>query len=296
MKLIYAVYLHTTMKDSLFTIIIPTFNHEETLRYSINSILQQTVKDFTVHVIGDGAGKKTARIVNAFCRKDPRIRYHAFPKSPRTGEVYRAQLLAHNASKYICYLSDDDLWFPDHLEVMQSLLEKADFAYSFPLMIRPNGSVDTWYGDFTQPFYRKIFLHPENTRYCVIPFSSAGHRLTSYRQLSHGWETTPAGKSTDLHMWQAFVAQPGVKLLKSPHPTTLNFPSSLRENVSVNDRVKELKVYAEKLEHDDHLREQLLEQALTTVYDNFLEFRIAMQSTKSWRLLEAIRNLISINR
>ncbi|MGE6552289.1 hypothetical protein ACQKFK_25885 [Bacillus mycoides] len=32
--------------------------------------------------------------------------------------------------KFICYLSDDDSWFPDHLQYMEQALSKADFVHS----------------------------------------------------------------------------------------------------------------------------------------------------------------------
>jgi GalNAc5-diNAcBac-PP-undecaprenol beta-1,3-glucosyltransferase len=284
------------MSDPLFTIIIPTFNHEETLRYSIGSVLKQSVQDFTIHVIGDGATKKTADITAEFSKKDSRVNYHSFPKSARTGEEYRAQILKETTSKYVCYLSDDDLWFPDHLEIMKGLLKTADFAYTFPLMIKPNSTIDTWYGDFTDPFYKKIFLNISNKRYNVIPLSCAGHTLASYKALPRGWESTPPGKHTDLHMWQVFVSQPEIKIAKSPKPTVLHFASSLRKEVSAKNRTIELKNWYEQLQTNPLLREKLLEGALTTVYNEFLHFRASMQSTKSWRLLEAIRNFIGINR
>jgi GalNAc5-diNAcBac-PP-undecaprenol beta-1,3-glucosyltransferase len=288
---------YSAMTDSLFTIIIPTFNHEETLRYSIQSVLDQTVKDFELHVIGDGATEKTEKIVQEFAKDDSRIRYHNFPKSARTGEEYRAKLLSEVRSRYVCYLSDDDLWFPDHLQIMQSLLASADFAYTFSLMIKPDGNIDTWYGDYTHPFYKKIFLHTKNNRYNVIPLSCAGHTLSAYKRLPRGWESTPVGKHTDLHMWQVFVSEPTIKISKSPTPTVLHFASSLRKEASGAERIEELSSWYKRLKQNPQaLRLTVLEGALTAVYGEFLHFRSSMHSTKAWRLLEAVRNFIGIKR
>lgn len=278
---------------SLFAIILPTFNHEATLRYSIQSVLSQTVADFTLHVIGDGATDKTKRLVKAFCRKDPRVKYYDFPKSLRTGEPYRNEILSKISSKYICYISDDDLWFPDHLHQMNKLLSKADFAYTFPLLIRPNGQIDTWYGDFHRPFYLKLLLDSANKKYSFTPLSCVGHTLKAYRALPTGWETTPPGVSTDLYMWQKFI-RAKAKVLKSPRPTVLHFASSMRQKMSETARAEEIKTWSRKLKNEADLREQLAIGAMNTIYDTFLDFRASMQSTKTWRLHDAALKLIQV--
>ncbi|MEP3925730.1 MAG: glycosyltransferase family A protein, partial [Gilvibacter sp.] len=39
----------------MFTIIIPTYNHEDTIKYAISSVLKQTHQNFEIFVVGDGA-------------------------------------------------------------------------------------------------------------------------------------------------------------------------------------------------------------------------------------------------
>lgn len=287
----------------LFTIIVPTYDHQKTLKYSLGSVLNQTFKDFSVQVIGDGADRVTAKLVQAIAKKDARVRYHHFPKSARTGEEYRHQILKTTTSKYVCYLSDDDLWFPDHLSTMKSLLERVDFAYTLPIMLQPNDTVETWYGNVTQPFYIKIFLDSQNTRHNFIPLSCAGHRLSIYRKLSHGWESTPPGKHTDLHMWQKFVSHPKVRIRKSPHLTVLHLASSQRRNFTKADRLTEIKLWSQKIQKNQKLREQLLEGLLESVTRNFLDYRATSESisdhkssTKNRNLLERIRNFLGTNR
>lgn len=275
------------MAAELFTIIIPTFNHEETLNYSLASITKQTVTNFEVLIIGDGATAKTKKIVETFAQKDKRFRYFSFPKSLRTGEPYRHELLAKVSSRYVCYLSDDDLWLPDHLEQMQQLLKNADFSYTFPIMIQPDGSTDTWYGDLQQKFYKDIFLHLSNRRYNVIPLSCAGHTLAAYKKLPSGWQTTPFGKHTDLHMWQQFVLQKNIKLKKGKLPTVLHFASSQRGAMSKQQRQRELAAWSKKIatkESTMQLRVQLLADTLEKVNATFLTYRAAVESTKTWRL------------
>ncbi|ETT81421.1 MULTISPECIES: glycosyltransferase family A protein [Bacillus] len=50
--------------------------------------------------------------------------------SARNGEIYRHEALQLAKGKFVCYLSDDDSWFPDHLQYMEQALSKADFVHS----------------------------------------------------------------------------------------------------------------------------------------------------------------------
>lgn len=74
-------------------ILCPTFDHAETLFASTASVRAQTFRDWELVMIGDGAPDRTARIMAAISRVDPRIRYEPHPKSARFGELYRDSII-----------------------------------------------------------------------------------------------------------------------------------------------------------------------------------------------------------
>jgi glycosyltransferase involved in cell wall biosynthesis len=94
-------------------IILATYRRPHTIGYSIQSALAQTYSNFTLHVVGDGCDAETERIVRSF--EDPRIRFYRFPKAMGFGYAHRNTVLAQSNGPFIAYLTDDDLWFPDHL-------------------------------------------------------------------------------------------------------------------------------------------------------------------------------------
>jgi glycosyltransferase involved in cell wall biosynthesis len=95
-------------------IILPTNHRPHTIAYSIESALAQTHRDFTLHVIGDGCDEATERIARS--RGDSRVIFlHRFPKAMGFGYVHRNDVLSRTTAPYVAYLTDDDLWFPDHL-------------------------------------------------------------------------------------------------------------------------------------------------------------------------------------
>ncbi len=123
------------------TVVIPTHDHGPLLNYSIGSVLAQTVRDIEVFVIGDGVPDVTRTLIRRMMDADARIRFWDHPKGQRLGEVYRHIALAEARGRIVCYLSDDDLWLPNHIENVGHLLENADWAHSMPVYIQPEGGL-----------------------------------------------------------------------------------------------------------------------------------------------------------
>jgi GalNAc5-diNAcBac-PP-undecaprenol beta-1,3-glucosyltransferase len=222
----------------LATVIIPTHDHGPTLRYSVESALRQTVEDIEVVIVGDGMPDAAAIVAREVARCDERIRLLERPKGPRLGEGYRHAILDQVDSRFVFYLSDDDLWLPEHVATLVSLFEtsSADFAHALPLARRGDG---TWIKsniDLGLEFHRRAMLGGFNR----VGLTCAAHRLDSYRRLPHGWRTTPEGAHTDLHMWRQWLQEPWARFASSSRPTVLTFPSSVRQTWSLADRLQEL--------------------------------------------------------
>ncbi len=225
------------------TVIVPTHEHGRLLRRSIGSALAQTVADFELFIIGDGATPETREVAEELTRLDPRVRYVDRPKSPRTGEPYRHELLPHARGEVVCYLSSDDLWLPDHLATMRGLLADADFACTMPVCVHADGVPRALPVDLAIPFYRAMILRGENR----VPLPVAGHRLAAYRRLPHGWRTTPAGTPTDLYMWQQVLGEPWLRAASARFPTAVLFPSAYRRGWPLDRRAAEMDAWVPRL-------------------------------------------------
>jgi GalNAc5-diNAcBac-PP-undecaprenol beta-1,3-glucosyltransferase len=164
------------------TVVVPTHDHGPTLLRSVGSALAQTVEDLEVFVIGDGVPALTREIVAELAAADERVRFFDNPKGPRHGEIYRHEALQQARGEIVCYLSDDDLWLPGHLEQLRDLLADADFAHASPLWIDTEGRPRPWLVDLERPFYRELILSGENR----IPLPCAGHTSALYRRLPAG--------------------------------------------------------------------------------------------------------------
>src|SRR5262245_54799950 len=114
----------------LATVLIPTHDHGPTLRYALTSALFQTVGEVEVFVIGDGISPEGRAVAEEFAVADERVRFFDFQKGERHGEASRHEALAEANGEFVFYLSDDDLWFSDHVAELSALLHEADFGHT----------------------------------------------------------------------------------------------------------------------------------------------------------------------
>jgi GalNAc5-diNAcBac-PP-undecaprenol beta-1,3-glucosyltransferase len=254
------------------TVLVPTHDHGLTLLRSVPSALAQTVADLEVFVIGDGVPDVTREVMAELTASDERVRFFDNPKGPRHGEIHRHEALKEARGEIVCFLSDDDLWLPGHVEHLQGLLADADFAHARPLWIDAEGRPRPWLVDLERPFYRELLLGGENR----IPHACAGHTLELYRRLPAGWRTTPDGMPTDLYMWQQILSVPNCRAVSGSRPTSLHFPSPLRTGWTLDERLTEIDTWARRLA-DPALESELVDRLLETLTEDAeaLEERLA---------------------
>ncbi|HUW57769.1 MAG TPA: glycosyltransferase family 2 protein [Planctomycetota bacterium] len=256
------------------TILVPTHNHGSTLWASVGSALRQTVSDIEVFVIGDGVPDETRDIMAEMMRGDSRVRFFDHPKGPRHGEVYRHEALREARGRIVCYLSDDDLYLPHHVERMTELLKDADFAHTVAVAVQPDGSISTWTVDLELPVYRDELLASRNR----IPFSAGGHTLSFYGQLADGWTTTPVGTPTDLYMWQKFLRHPACRFRSGRTPTVVVFPSPERGHMTAAERLQELQTWTSRIGD---------ERAVVSLDEEILAQKVREAAELEGRMLQA---------
>ncbi len=219
-----------------FTCLIPTHNNAAMIRFSIESVLAQTVTDLELFVVCDGAPPITHAIADEFAAHDARVRVFKFDKGERHGEASRHRVLQEATGEAVCYLSDDDYWFPDHLQTLSQLLANADFAHTRHTYIKPTFEFTAIPGQITDPDVRARMC---GEKFNIFGPSVAGHRLSAYQRLPEGWAPAPTGTPTDLHMWRKWLRAGGVRFAASSAVTTLHIPRSMRAQQEPDTALRE---------------------------------------------------------
>lgn len=103
----------------LFSIIIPVYNGERTLRRCLSSIAKQTLRDYQVLVVNDGSTDGTLTAAEEFARQDDR--FSVLSKDNSGAGAARNMGLKHAQGEYVLFLDADDYWVQeDLLEILQS--------------------------------------------------------------------------------------------------------------------------------------------------------------------------------
>ncbi len=105
------------------SIIIPTYNAEKFIDSTIQSVIDQTYKDWELIIVDDCSKDNTRMILEEWQKKDTRIQLifldknSGGPAHPKNVGILKA------TGKYIAYLDHDDEWMPEKLEKQVAVLE-----------------------------------------------------------------------------------------------------------------------------------------------------------------------------
>lgn len=114
------------MYNPLISIVVPVYNRENTLRYCINSIIDQAYKNWELLLIDDGSTDKSAVICKDFQSRDSRIHYF-FQENKGAGPA-RNKGIDNANGDWITFVDSDDAIMPNHLSQLQLYGEANDLV------------------------------------------------------------------------------------------------------------------------------------------------------------------------
>ena len=111
-------------KDPFFSIIVPVYNVSEYLHRCLDSIVNQTFKDFECLLIDDGSTDNSPLICKEFAEKDER--FHFFQKENGGVSTARNLGLKHSKGTWICFIDSDDYVETEYLSGFQRISNRGD--------------------------------------------------------------------------------------------------------------------------------------------------------------------------
>lgn len=108
------------MYNKKISVIIPSYNHSKFLKKAIDSVLNQSYKDFELIILDDCSTDNSVKIINSY--QDKRIKKYFNEKN--SGAVNTLNQLINMATgEYIALLNSDDYWDEKKLEIQIEYLE-----------------------------------------------------------------------------------------------------------------------------------------------------------------------------
>ena len=105
------------------TIVLPTYNGEKYIKKSIDSIINQTYKDWELIIVNDCSNDKTGSIIDKYSQEDCRI--HIINNNENKKLPASLNIGFNCASgEYLTWTSDDNYYSDNAIEIMCNFLDK----------------------------------------------------------------------------------------------------------------------------------------------------------------------------
>jgi glycosyltransferase involved in cell wall biosynthesis len=258
------------MEPIAATILIPTSgDRAELVRLSLACILNQTINNIEVFIIGDGVEGASRETLQEFAESDERVQFFNHPKHVTRGEPYRHEALQQAKGQIVAYSCDRDLWLPHHLETLDAALVDMDFVNTLEFIVQTDGTIMTPRQLDLSKRRHRLAMHSRMRHFdpMIAPgLSCTGHTLEAYQRLPEGWTQTPTNHISDCYMWRKFARNPDIKAKTIATPTLLYFSRERFPGWPLDKRLAELKPWAERVLNDPSLYTELLEASLDWIY------------------------------
>jgi glycosyltransferase involved in cell wall biosynthesis len=115
--------------NNLVTVVIPTYQRSDQFKRTVDSCLSQTYSNIEIIVVDDNSPeteyrKATERVMRLY-KNNEKVKYIQHDKN-RNGSAARNTGLANAHGKYITFVDDDDILYPDKLTKQVALLDNSN--------------------------------------------------------------------------------------------------------------------------------------------------------------------------
>lgn len=105
----------TARSNPLFSVLVPSYNQANFLTEALDTLLAQTYPHWEALVVNDGSTDDTAQVAAAYAARDARVRVFNKPNGGVGSALNEG--LRQAQGDWICWLSSDDKFLPDKLQL-----------------------------------------------------------------------------------------------------------------------------------------------------------------------------------
>lgn len=249
-------------RTPIVSIIIAAYLRPQVLGWALRSVKQQTFDDWELIVVDDASDPMTAAAVASVMGEDPRVRYIALARNFGDQSGPNNVGVARSSGRYIAFLNQDDLWFPDHLQILVDWLEASgsDLVFGlnvqFARMTRADLEQQRWRGAIAETG-RMGCYDP------VTTFAPASSWLLTRAcaQAVGPWQPGSTCRSAPAQEFLFRAWRRGRRLCGCPELTTLKFSTHDRPGCYVDAVDTEQAFFSSALDDPARLRTTILARA-----------------------------------
>ena len=218
------------MEVDLVSIIMPCFNSERHVRESINSVINQTYKNWELIIIDDASNDSTVEIVKNIFNNDSRLKL--IQNESHNGAAI-SRNIGINAAKgsYVAFLDSDDLWKKNKLQKQISFMQENNYFFTY-----------TYYDNFNEVGDLRLVKCPKSlNRMTMIFMNPIGALTVIYNKAELGnINIKHIKKRNDYALWLEIL-----KKSKSAHnlPESLGLYRESKNGLSGGSRLKQIFYY-----------------------------------------------------
>jgi glycosyltransferase involved in cell wall biosynthesis len=263
------------------SVIIPVFNKEKYIANTIQSVLNQTFKDFELIIIDDGSTDHSIEIIKGF--SDPRI--HIYQQENRGVSLARNFGASQSQSGLLAFLDADDIWYDNHLSEINQMYHHFPEAVYFATgyQIKYNEKLTKDYSFHFEKNPVLLYKHYQYDNGKALFFTSNFCVKKGIFEFEGGFNPHIHAEDTDLFL-RLGLHYP---LAYSQNITMLHIneaDNSLFANYQTDKKVKLLENFIEAEKNDKKLKAFLDLNRFVWV----IEYRLSGQTTKANKLLKQI--------
>jgi teichuronic acid biosynthesis glycosyltransferase TuaG len=118
------------MIEEKVSIIVPTYNSSKFVIETLNSITNQTYKNWELLITDDCSTDNTVAIINSYIKNDKRIKLFKFDTNRGAGAA-RNHSIKMAKGRYIAFCDSDDQWKVNKLELQLNFMVKNNIVLSY---------------------------------------------------------------------------------------------------------------------------------------------------------------------
>ncbi len=163
-------------RGPLVSVLLPTHNRRRYLGEALASVLRQTHSHLEIFVVRDG-GQEVTDVVDAF--RDSRVIF--IDRKENRGKPYSLnEALSQVRGKYITYLDDDDVYYPNHIETLVEALEtQTDCQVAYSDLYKTYCAVLP--GGSRVPLSKRVEISRDFDRFLMLYFNHVLHVSLMHR-------------------------------------------------------------------------------------------------------------------